>query len=108
MPATQHPKDELGQSAAKGHPSPYVKIKSTGQTSLTPGSTVPLAEFRRQNQQALERGEKTATAEIWKGGKLEYLADSPEYLAYTIDDIGYRQKIDNAFQEAIARARRKG
>jgi len=38
-------------------------------------------------------------------GKLELLADSPEYLTQTIEDIGYRQKIDNAFQEAIARAR---
>jgi hypothetical protein len=39
-------------------------------------------------------------------GKLDYLADSPEFLAYTIEDIGYREKIDRAFQEAIRRARR--
>lgn len=38
---------------------------------------------------------------------LNYLVDSPEYLTQTIEDIGYRQKIDNAFLEAIARARRK-
>jgi len=41
-----------------------------------------------------------------KGG-LEFLPDSPEYLAYTIDDIGYRDRIDSAFLSAIARARGK-
>ena len=37
--------------------------------------------------------------------ELEFLPDSPEFLAYTIEDIGYRQKIDAAFEQAIARAR---
>ncbi len=36
---------------------------------------------------------------------LEYLPDSPEFLTQTIDAIGYRGKLDNAFQEAIARAK---
>ena len=36
---------------------------------------------------------------------LNYLTDSPEYLTWTIEDIGYRQKIDNAFLKAIARVR---
>jgi len=36
---------------------------------------------------------------------LELLPDSSEFLAYTIDDIGFREKIDSAFQEAISRAR---
>ena len=40
-----------------------------------------------------------------KPGELEFLPDSPEFLAYTIDDIGYREKIDSAFQAAIARAK---
>ncbi len=39
-------------------------------------------------------------------GELEFLPDSPEFLAYTIDDIGYREKIDSAFQQAVARAKR--
>ncbi len=39
--------------------------------------------------------------------KLEFLPDSPEFLAYTIDDIGYRDRIDSAFLDAIARARGK-
>jgi uncharacterized membrane protein (UPF0127 family) len=36
---------------------------------------------------------------------LELLPDSPEFLAYTIDDIGFRDIIDSAFREAITRAR---
>ena len=36
---------------------------------------------------------------------LEYLADSPEFLTQTIDITGYRSKLDNAFQEAIARVK---
>jgi uncharacterized membrane protein (UPF0127 family) len=38
-------------------------------------------------------------------GDLEYLADSPEFLTQTIEDIGYRDKLDTTFQEAIARAK---
>lgn len=38
-------------------------------------------------------------------GEVEFLPDSPEFLAYTIDDIGYRDKIDKAFLSAIARAK---
>ncbi len=40
-----------------------------------------------------------------KKSDLKYLADSPEFLAQTIEDIGYRKRIDSAFQEAIIRAR---
>jgi len=36
---------------------------------------------------------------------LDLLSDSPEYLAYTIDDIGFREIIDSAFRQAISRAR---
>ena len=60
---------------------------------------------KTQNLQrrSLSKSERQAT------GKLELLADSPEYLTQTIEDIGYRDKVDNAFQEAIARAKgRKG
>ncbi len=38
-------------------------------------------------------------------GGLEYFADSPEFLTQTIDAIGYRDRIDTAFQEAIRRAK---
>jgi len=37
--------------------------------------------------------------------ELEFVSDSPEYLAYTIEDIGYREKLDAAFETAIARAK---
>jgi len=40
-----------------------------------------------------------------KPDELEYLPDSPEFLAYTIDDIGYRDRIDSAFLNAIKRAK---
>ncbi|AOV98874.1 hypothetical protein [Dehalococcoides mccartyi] len=40
-------------------------------------------------------------------GNLDFLSDSQEFLAYTIEDIGYRDKIDDAFIEAIKRARGK-
>ncbi len=36
---------------------------------------------------------------------LEYLPDSPEFLTQTIDAIGYRDKLDSAFKEAIARVK---
>jgi len=37
--------------------------------------------------------------------ELEFLPDSPEVLAQTIDATGYRSKIDNAFQQAIKRVK---
>ncbi len=52
-----------------------------------------------------EKQKVIPTGKPGKGG-LEYLADSPEFLTQTIEAIGYRDKIDTTFQEAIARARR--
>ncbi len=43
-----------------------------------------------------------------KKSDLEFLPDSPEFLAYTLEDIGYRDKIDTAFQNAIARVKQGG
>ena len=40
-----------------------------------------------------------------KPGELEFLPDSPEFLAYTIEDIGYRDKLDSAFRQAIRRVK---
>ena len=37
--------------------------------------------------------------------ELEFLPDSPDVLTQTIDATGYRSKIDNAFQQAIRRAK---
>ncbi|MDD4985817.1 MAG: ArdC-like ssDNA-binding domain-containing protein [Dehalococcoidales bacterium] len=38
--------------------------------------------------------------------KLDYVPDSAEFLAQTIDDSGWREKIDRAFLEAIERVRK--
>jgi len=35
----------------------------------------------------------------------EFISDSPELIPFTIDDIGYRDKLDKAFELAIARAK---
>jgi len=37
--------------------------------------------------------------------ELRFLPDSPEFLAETITCTGCREKLDNAFREAIVRAR---
>lgn len=47
----------------------------------------------------------TGKGQTSKGICLDYLVDSPEYLTQTIEDIGYRDKIDRAFLKAIARSR---
>jgi len=39
--------------------------------------------------------------------ELEFVSDSPELIPFTIEEIGYRDKLDNAFQAAIARAKGK-
>jgi len=36
---------------------------------------------------------------------VEFVSDSPELIPFTIDDIGYRDKLDNAFEAAIARVK---
>jgi uncharacterized membrane protein (UPF0127 family) len=105
----------------------YVKIITPGETTLTMGSVVPFEEFEREVKKAKERGEQPATAEAWGEGRtkllkprlvraekakqdsdeMDYLPDSPEFLTQTIEDIGYRDRIDNAFKEAIARSRKE-
>lgn len=39
--------------------------------------------------------------------ELEFVADSPELIPFTIEDIGYRDKLDQAFEAAIARVQGK-
>ncbi len=62
-----------------------------------------LAQTRRELTR--ERKPKVATPRPHQEGKLEYLADSPEFLTQTIEATGYRTRLDSAFQEAIARAK---
>jgi len=35
--------------------------------------------------------------------EIEFISDTPELIPFTIDDIGYRDKLDNAFEMAIAK-----
>jgi uncharacterized membrane protein (UPF0127 family) len=60
-----------------------------------------------EERMAVEKQPSTITGKVptSKESQLEYLVDSPEYLTQTIEDIGYREKIDDAFLNAIARAR---
>ena len=73
-----------------------LKIQMVASEMVTPGrsSAVVPTEPRRPRSR--------------KEDELEFLPDSPEFLAYTIEDIGYRDKIDTAFLQAIARAKRNG
>jgi hypothetical protein len=65
-------------------------------------------ELRRKPREEVLAG-KPAIVPVEKRprreGDLEYLADSPEFLTQTIDAIGYRNKLDSAFQDAIRRAK---
>jgi hypothetical protein len=61
----------------------------------------------------------TEAAQYWKGqaevygllcsqgaeARLQYLSDSPEYLAQTVESSGWRGQLDKEFNKAIARAR---
>jgi uncharacterized membrane protein (UPF0127 family) len=65
-----------------------------------------LEELWEANCPKSQNADRKVTPGHIPGQSLDYLPDSPEFLAYTIEDIGYREKIDRAFQEAISRARR--
>jgi len=64
-------------------------------------------KLRRVESKIDEKKPKVIPVELRRGEKkdLEYLADSPEFLSQTIDAIGYRDRLDNTFQRAIARAK---
>ena len=66
-----------------------------------PWSTFERAQFLKHKEPAVIPVEPRPRREE----DLEYLADSPEFVAQTIADIGYRDKLDTAFQEAIARVK---
>jgi len=58
-----------------------------------------------QSSAQLQKSLQTRKQKSQGKEKLEFLPDSPEFLAYTIDDIGYRDRIDSAFLGAIKRAK---
>ena len=94
----------------------WVKITKRGASSFSEGSLISWEEFKEEDRRVRERGEEPPSVEIVRetapgNGKkhpeeLEFLADSPELIPFTIEDIGYRDKLDNAFEMAIARAKR--
>jgi hypothetical protein len=87
IPSTRH-KAAIRKALAEGKPVPDKVLKDY--PDLIPSSQAKLVPIEPRH-----RGES----------ELEYFADSPEFLAQTIDAIGYRGKIDKTFQEAIDRAK---
>ena len=73
------------------------------QSSATPQLSLHVLKTHSRNNETKSRGPASREGEC-----VEFLPDSPEFLAYTIDDIGYRDRIDSAFLKAIARARGGG
>jgi hypothetical protein len=69
-------------------------------------SSLPHTELIKKRKDTASPAVTPVNIRPRREGELEFLPDSPEFLAYTIDDIGYREKIDNAFQQAIARVKR--
>jgi len=97
----------------------YLIITDPGKSTFNKGETISLWSFYRENQRLKQRGEAQASGSYEIKGKkpgeanghknlLEFLGDSPEFLAYTVDMTGCRQKLDNTFQSAIVRARGNG
>lgn len=58
-------------------------LAKESQPAVIPAAPLPLAKGKRD--------------------ELEFIADSPEYLSQTIEDTGWRDRIDEAFQTAVAR-----
>jgi hypothetical protein len=58
-----------------------------------------------QSSAQLQKIPRTGNEKSQSKESLEFLPDSPEFLAYTIDDIGYRDRIDSTFLSAIKRAK---
>lgn len=69
-------------------------------------SRLPHAELIKKQKEIARPAVTPVNRRSRREGELEFLPDSPEFLAYTIDDIGYRERIDSAFQQAISRAQR--
>ena len=66
---------------------------------------VRVEKLKKLEQAAKPKVTPTEEAKPRAPGKLKYFADSPEFLTQTVDAIGYREKLDKTFQEAIARVK---
>jgi len=59
-----------------------------------------------KQQPAVIPTEHEPTPRPKREGDLEFIPDSPEYLTQTIDASGWREQLEQTFQEAIARVRK--
>ncbi len=81
------------------------------EAAIMAARTKNLVPWSEQERRQYLKGKSPAVVPIEsrqrqsKADELEFLPDSPEFLAYTIDDIGYRDRIDSAFLSAIKRAK---
>lgn len=96
--------------------SEFVTITDPGNTSFKKGDVVALGAFMKENRDVKKKGKKPASGVYNIGGEeggngngthlLDYLSDSPEYLAHTIDMSGWRERLDEEFLAAVARSRK--
>jgi len=91
---------------------PEIESKYTAEeAAIMAARTKNLGPWSEQERRRYLKGKFPAVIPIEprqrqsKANELEFLPDSPEFLAYTIDDIGYRDRIDSAFLSAIKRAK---
>jgi uncharacterized membrane protein (UPF0127 family) len=66
---------------------------------------LPQTELIRQHERTTRSAVIPTEKRPRREDELEFLPDSPEFLTQTIEAIGYREKLDSAFQEAIRRAK---
>lgn len=94
--------------------SEFITVDEPGKTTFKKGDVVSLESFMKENERVKKLGEAQASG-TYKiepkrsgngGNLLEYLSDSPEFLAQTIDMTGMRGQLDDTFLAAISRARR--
>ena len=97
--------------------SEFITIDSPGKTAFKKGEVISLSAFIRENKRVKGLGEIESTGtyrvapKAPKNGNgdgsnlMEWLSDSPEFLAYTVDITGLRSQLDEAFQTGIERAR---
>ena len=72
--------------------------------SLGDEKTAKLYEHIGGEERHHEEEEAKRLGEVTAG--MSFIPDSAEYLSQTIDDTGWRDKIDAAFQAAIERTRK--
>ncbi len=93
--------EQVGVKKASGYPTPKSVVSSEqvgGQ--WRPGEEIPRVD---RLEPATERPASARRPK--QEDDLEFIPDSPEYLAETISTSGWRDKIDEAFQAAIQRVR---